>query len=158
MSEILKHNLEEFHSALQLSIDSQVLNILSNPEVISLSFENKKPEDKRWKYFERISEGEWKKIDKVFLYQISQGFINLGETTQFLLITRLRKENIIKIAELQPEYKKYAEKIFGPLKTHSSDPLKTLEEVQKFIFNRINDLPYQSVTSKREKIFGFQIF
>lgn len=134
----------EFHNALQLSVDTPIPHtgtILSNPPILSLSFQRQKPtptNDERWHFFEIISEGTWKEAaHQTFLYQIPIETLNLEELTQFLIITRLKKENMLKIAELQPEYKKYVEKVFGQKKPETKSQISSLEEAKKIIFNQI---------------------
>ncbi|QQR79839.1 MAG: hypothetical protein IPJ69_10910 [Deltaproteobacteria bacterium] len=133
----------EFHNALQLSIDTPIPNtgtILSNPEILSLSFQGQKPiKDERWQFFEKISEGKWKEAaHQVFLYQIPIGSLDLEELTQFLIITRLKKDNMLKIAELHPEYKKYVEKIFGSQKLTLKPDISNLEQAKRIVFDQIS--------------------
>lgn len=131
-SNFFSGDLNEFQSALQLSVDSEITSILQNPKVYSLSFLKKPQKDERWDYFEQLTAGEWKEINKVFLYQFSQGEFRLEELTQFLFLTRLKKENILKLANLDPIYRKYASKIFGTVVNIGI--IENLEQVTQFVF------------------------
>ncbi len=108
-------DLNEFKSALQLSLDSEITSLLKNSEVYSLGFLKKPQTDERWNYFEKLTVGEWKEKNNTYLYRFSQMAFKLDELTQFLFLTRLKKENILKLVHLDPVYKKYASKIFGEL-------------------------------------------
>lgn len=129
-------DLDKFHSALQLSIESEIKIILFNPEGYSLSFAKKPTHDERWFYFERLSTGYWKKVDhKEWRYQFPSETFDIQKLTQFLLLTRLSKENILKIASLDPRFKEYSYKIFK--EDSANQTFDNMEEIISFIFSII---------------------
>lgn len=131
-------NLGEFQSALQLSIDSKIDTVFKNPEVYSLSFQKRPRSDERWAYFEKLTEGEWKEVNKVYLYQFPQSAIKLEDLTQFLFLSRLEKENMLKLASLDLRYKKYVIKIFGIVEGVSNASIfANPEQIIAFIFSEI---------------------
>ncbi len=138
MKDFFSDNLGEFQSALQLSIDSKIETVFKNPEVYSLSFQDKPRADERWAYFEKLSGGEWKEVNKVHLYQFPQGALKLEELTQFLFLSRLEKENMLKLASLDLRYKKYVIKIFGIVElVLNAGAFDNPEQIIGFLFSEI---------------------
>ena len=137
-------NWDEFLNTLQLSIDTKIKedgasSILTNEEVISISFSKKPKADERWEYFEKLTEGTWKHSENgIWLYQIPRGAFDINDLSKFLLITRLNKNNLLKIAELHSEYKKYVDKIFDRLPKKNQGMIYSMDRARQSIFEKMS--------------------
>ena len=137
-------NWDEFLNALQLSIDTKIKEdgasfILTNEEVISISFSKKPKADERWEYFEKLTEGTWKRSENgIWFYQIPRDSFDINDLSKFLLITRLNKNNLLKIAELHSEYKKYVDKIFDRLPKKNQGMIYSMDHARQFIFEKMS--------------------
>ncbi|MBF0107388.1 MAG: helix-turn-helix transcriptional regulator [Deltaproteobacteria bacterium] len=108
--------IDTFFNALQLSLDSRVSQVIDiDPEeyqnLKNLFFVgvDQKETDERLKYFTKIIAGRWLK-DNIYCIDdidtaLSQEFIN------FLMLTRLNKENMVKLGQIDRQYKRFIKKL-----------------------------------------------
>ena len=129
-----------FLNALQLSLKSQVSQAaeIAPAQIKNATFFIQiKPseDDEHLEFFTKIIAGRWLNditynIDDVAT-ALSQDFIN------FLLITRLNKENMITMAQLAPQYKIFLKKLDFALTTTREVTVENLDQLRKHIFSLV---------------------
>lgn len=101
-------DLKSFENALQLCIETKIHNVtLGKDNYILVNFDKAPQDDEQLFLFFNVVEGKWENKNKS--YRISE--IDLQEVINFLLITRLNKENMMKLAEMDPEAEKMVTKM-----------------------------------------------
>lgn len=112
MSEVSTSTIDAFINALQLSINSQISDWKGekNNNLISIIFGNVEKNDTGLKLFEELKLGSWNKNKTI--YKIEQiDAVDINTLINFLLLSRLQYENIVKIAELEAVYRQFAQKM-----------------------------------------------
>ncbi len=141
MNQSNKDQINAFVSALQLCIKGEVVvsrHSINNqpPRKLTITFPSEKSIDEGVKFFTKIIEGKWLNEEQYEILNsgpaLSQEFIN------FLLVTRLVKENMLKIAEIDPTYEKYVQKLSFK-KTSSGISLNNLAQAKTVIFDYMKE-------------------
>lgn len=128
------NEMQEFLNALQLSINSEVDNLDLGEPGFTLHFKQITPNDANLELFQKLVPGSWNNTHNVYAIENSDDISSL--TIQFLLLTRLNKKNILKLAELDDKYKTLAQKIYGT-SVELSDTVESIESASKIIFDEV---------------------
>ncbi len=131
--------MNEFVNALQLSISSKIdrwswMVGLPTASHVIFYFNNINPDDENLYFFQKLIPGTWDNAHKIYTIIDVEPINSL--TTQFLLLTRLNKKNILKLAELDEKYKILAQKIYGT-SVELSDTVGSIENASKIIFDEV---------------------
>jgi len=132
-----KNTIDEFISALQVSIKSKIVEYDADvfSETLLIQFQRKPLDDPQWALFEKIvgDNGRW--APRLKGYSIDTAVIT-SHLINFLLITRLKEENIAKLGKIDPKYRDYVERAVGSsgLQT-GAHALETLVQISGTIFS-----------------------
>lgn len=132
--------MNEFINALQLSINSQISSWFIRQDQIEIHFLNREPNDVNLESFQKLVPGIWKPSGKTggeIFYIIANTEFVSSLSTQFLLLTRLNKENVLTLAELDKKYKPFADKIYGPSDKKIPALIDNTEDVSRIIFDEV---------------------
>lgn len=122
MSPLLKEKIDQLINALQLCLKEPLLDAWFQGKFgpdydeegwVWIQFKERPANEEQWKYFEKLVPGVWREKE---MYQIEGADFERslsGGITDFLLLTRLRKENMLKLAELNPYLRPWTEKALG---------------------------------------------
>ncbi|MFH1653036.1 MAG: helix-turn-helix transcriptional regulator [Pseudomonadota bacterium] len=140
MAKITNDELKELINALQLSISSKIVDgvLGKDSETVVIKFEKRPANDKGWMIFEKIIGGGLDKngfscsID-LHNYEDAQ----MSTITSFLMLSRLKKDNMKKLAELDAKFEGIAKKIGIDVSDYS--PASTVQDISKRIFNVLGE-------------------
>ncbi len=146
MTEPISNEILQFINALQLCIKSPILAFLTSrfgsdaPELI-IAFEERPKNDEQWEYFLKLCPAyEWRKTDNFDRFVIiNYPVLVTPVLINFLMITRLNKENILKIGDDDPRYREFVAKIFGFDSTRITS-IPSLQEGIAIIFSRVEEM------------------
>lgn len=133
-------NLDEtnaFINALQLSINTEIANIVRvSTNESTITFSDNLKDDFRLELFQKLVPGVWNASHLSYTIQNFSSF-NIPLITQFLLLTRLKKENIVKLAELDDKYRDFAKKILGPTEDSGDKKSLSMPQITQMIFDKV---------------------
>lgn len=127
---------DEFINALQLCLSQPIKKygvILPSSRMI-IDFEEK-PEEERWNYFQTLSQGEWISHKKFSLTLPQEDA--LARLTKFLLLTRLKKENIIQLSKMDTDMGYYGYQLFPSSSKKQGTEMETLSQANQIIFSHV---------------------
>ncbi|MBU0506740.1 MAG: helix-turn-helix transcriptional regulator [bacterium] len=141
--------IDQFINALQLSINSSINSITDNDADNHYSINiTKQKNDTQLQYFTKIIKGHWTN-QSTYLIQdtdtaFSQDFIN------FLLVTRLNKDNMIKIADIDSIYTLFVDKLGFFQINENNIIISNSEQLRNIIFETIkkNNFTLREISEK----------
>ncbi|OGQ08931.1 MAG: hypothetical protein A3G32_02140 [Deltaproteobacteria bacterium RIFCSPLOWO2_12_FULL_40_28] len=131
-------DLDQFINALQLCIKSEISSITQagNDNDAVITFDSEVKDDTGLEIFEKLIPGHWnEKQDAYSMSGISINF-DFELITQFLLLTRLKADNMLKLAELDSRYQPYVDQIFGKQHSRSSEEIQKIDQASRKIFEK----------------------
>lgn len=108
-----KSQLDIFICGLQLSIQTCIISYKNdeNSDTLHIKFNLKPIGDKKFEYFKKIVDGEWKeKSTSLLIKNFSQQFTST--LLNFLMLTRLQDQNIKALVALDSKYSSYLDVIW----------------------------------------------
>lgn len=129
-----EQELAEFANALQLSINTKVVSVACDGNMIKISFsQGPSPDDENLLSFIGIFEGEWSTDNTVFIIKNAEK-INWPRITLFLLLTRMNSKNIAKLTCLDKTSREIAAKLgFGSARRS----IDSTDTCSKLIFEQL---------------------
>ena len=139
MEDIHTENINALLNALQLSIDSPVDSITDADEDFPRFYLNVEPRknDERFKYFTTLIKGEWKNQSTYAIHDSPLAFSQ--EFISFLLVTRLKKENMRSLAETDKAYQTFVEKLKLTTTSTKNLVITTDDQARTLIFTIIKN-------------------
>lgn len=131
MKHITPDQLNELTNALQLCLKNEIKGSSANASKISIQFNAPVNEDGSFTYFDRLVKGTWNGgTCYTFDSEVSPP---LSVITNFLLLSRLQKENILKLGEMNADYRELVLRIFAD----STFSEMNLPQIQSVIFTTL---------------------
>lgn len=109
-----RDTVNDFVNALQLSIRNKIIKIELEKAGLVLWFPNPLLDDPNLTYVEKLIPGQWsvpKKPNHNCYFIHDHSLIQDAALINFLRLTRLNEENMKKIAELDPKYRPFTDKL-----------------------------------------------
>lgn len=136
MSKPTKQLLAEFANALQLSIKTKVSGVNLDDSDLIIEFESKAlPDDTNFFHFLNIFGEGWVPGQKNYTIRNSNNF-NWPKIILFLLLTRMNKENILGLVEIDPSMEEVTKQL--GLKIYGTG-LDSVKKCSQFVFEKLED-------------------
>lgn len=140
LDNISKTNLDYFLNALQLSLNTKIHDVyLEKSNELHFEFNNDPSSDRSFQYFKKLMDAMWNtKKETVIIKNWDQKFSH--SLINFLMLSRLKKENMQALAQLDPQYKVFVEKILGKSKTTNQSQatlVKNIKEASQMAFSQV---------------------
>lgn len=127
-------DLNQFINALQLCIKSEISSFAKNDsESFTITFDSIAKNDEGLNIFEKLVPGSWQQD----AYTMSGTPIDFELLTQFLLLTRLKADNMQKLAELDSRYQPYVDQVFGKKHHPLSEEIQKIDQASLLIFEKV---------------------
>lgn len=129
-------------NAIQLGIKSTVkslrLETIQNNVVVSLMFKIVERPDVELELLTTLLPGQWLKSKYVFHWPRD---VSISELTQFLMLTRLDQKNMLKLAEIDPRFVKYTNKLNlkNTLPPATPHPIHSIEQAAQTISKTLKE-------------------
>lgn len=123
----------QFSSALQLSIDSILLDLILKDDVYTFKFDRVEKHDHRLKYFQKMVDGEFKK-NTLVVHNKNQDWSLIYN---FLILSRLRDEFMKKLASDEPRYNFFLDKIGLEQAQDAATTITSIKEASDVIFAKV---------------------
>jgi DNA-binding Xre family transcriptional regulator len=130
-----EQELSEFINALQLSIETKVINVKRRNDDIVIFFERPSDEDVNLYRFLQFFDSRWND-DRTEFVIYKNDKLNWPKLTLFLLLTRMNEENILKMVELDPSVLEIAEKIGVKL---SDCSIESVAKASQILFKKMEE-------------------
>ena len=134
-----RDQIRDFVNALQLCVKSQVASLCeSNSARYALSFHSIAAEDENLGKLAKLIPGEWN--EKQTIYYIPMiAIIDWQLMIPFLMLSRLKDQNIIILAQLDPRYRAYAKKLGLTTSSTENTGINSVRDAAQTLFNTIKE-------------------
>ena len=131
--------ISELVNALQLSINSEIDGHSTSNDGVSIHFDTRKKNDPHLEIFTKLVPGSWNESgDSYFIKNLDD--IDIPTLTSFLMLSRLNKESMNKLAEMDGRYRQlYALKRLGANSGKVETKITNLEDWTNFLKNQIQN-------------------
>lgn len=146
MSEISKELLNEFVNALQISINSEIIDVRHKPDQsLSIAFKRvpvtQITRDESLKRFVEMTGCVWE--DDAALVMPKMDESHLALLKDFLILTRLKLENIKALSQMDARFSRFARNIPGLAEGGEGTACANIGQISQAIFN---EMKQKSVT------------
>ena len=97
-----EQELKEFANALQLSIKTKIINVLTEKNSVIIKLDTQpQPDDLHFHNLTRLFQGSWRNEQKEYIIHNADK-VDWPKITLFLLLTRMNEDNILKLVKIDP--------------------------------------------------------
>lgn len=135
--------MKELINALQLCIKTAIASHrVAGKDTLLLKFHSIPKNDKGFEYFRKLFGSNWDEKERLLTIRNFSALLSPA-VINFLMLSRLRDENMKALAKLDPQYRPFVQKILGD---YQENPIGNVESIQQAVAIIFSSVEKQKIT------------
>lgn len=124
-------------NALQLCIKTPIAGFFaSGTDILHLKFSTAPHDDKGFEYFQKLVTGKWNEKELSFEVKNLKELLS-SPLLNFLMLSRLQKENMRTLARIDAQYRPLAKKIIDDYQDKPDERIQDIKQASQVVFSHV---------------------